>query len=816
MPKVSPTSGGSGYPTFFEAVTGTPPYPYQEDLGTAPWPELLDIPTGLGKTAAIVVAWLWKRIQGNPDTPRRLVYCLPMRVLVEQTERNARAWTEAAAERFRAASLDVPSVSVLMGGDVDLDWIEPERPAILVGTQDMLVSRALNRGYGMSPFQWPIHFALLQNDAFWVFDEVQLMGPAVATSAQLEAFRRSLGTAAASRSLWASATLATEWLATVDLEEHTGAFRTSALTPRDHALDRVTRLTGARKRLENSVAGLDKESAKKGAEAYLRTLNREVLDHHRPATNTLVILNRVDRAQGLYHRLQAEVGNAGPGLLLIHSRFRPAERKLLEARLGEEPGPAGRVIVSTQVVEAGVDLTSATLFTELCPWPSFVQRCGRCNRRGEHEDARVLWIDLDDIEGDLALPYNGPALAAARLHLERLEDVGPARLPRVEAEPLGGLVLRRRDLLELFNSDPDLFGFHVDVSPYIRDGDDRSLQVFWRELPKEGEPPPDLPRPVREELCSVSISVARQALAKRHPWEWDAQMGRWRRAERNTLRPGMTLLLDSAAGAYDLDLGFTADARSPVPDIGRKDLAAPEAQGDDRSSWTKVWVALTEHLDHVAQQAEKLARGLDLPADQANALTTAARWHDAGKAHPVFQKDLFRQLAADDPRREGLWAKSGRPDDGPPAQDDRTPTEKNRRRYFRHELASALGWLAHRWDRPEADLVAYLIAAHHGKVRMGLRSLPAEPPPEDGRRHARGVWEGDVLPAVTLPGEELPATGLDLEVMELGEGTHGPSWSARTQELLRSLGPFRLAWLEALLRIADWRASAAEARKERP
>jgi CRISPR-associated endonuclease/helicase Cas3 len=800
----------SAYSTFFERVAGNLAYPYQEDLGTAPWPDLLDVPTGLGKTAAIVVAWLWKRLQGDPDTPRRLVYCLPMRVLVEQTRKNAEAWTEAAAEDFREARLELPAVAVLMGGDVDLDWIEPERPAILVGTQDMLLSRALNRGYGMSPFQWPVHFALLQNDAFWVYDEVQLMGPAVATSAQLEAFRRSLETAKSCRSLWASATLAPEWLATVDLEEHARAFRTAGLTPRDHALDRVTRLTGARKRLERSRAALDKESAKKGAEAYLQTLSREVLDHHRPGTNTLVILNRVDRAQGLYRGLRAQLGEIGPDLLLIHSRFRPAERKRFEAQLGEEPGPAGRVIVSTQVVEAGVDLSSATLFTELCPWASFVQRCGRCNRRGEHDDARVIWIDLEESEGDLALPYEAHALAATRQHLERLEDVGPARLPRVEADPLGGLVLRRRDLLELFNSDPDLFGFYVDVSPYIRDGDDRSLQVFWRELPKDGEPPPDLPRPVRDELCSVSIGVARQALAKRSPREWDAQMGKWRKVDRNTLRPGMTLLLDSAAGAYDLDLGFTADARGAVPDIGPKNLAAPEAHGDDRSSWTRVWVPLTEHLEHVAHQAAELGRALDLPAEDANVLATAARWHDAGKAHAVFQHDLVRKLAADDPRREGLWAKSGRAPDGVQAEDARTPAEKNRRRYFRHELASALAWLAQRGSHPEADLIAYLIAAHHGKVRTGLRSLPAEPAPEDGRRHARGVWEGDLLPAVALPGEEVPSTPLRLDLMELGEGPQGPSWSARTQRLLRTLGPFRLAWLEALLRIADWRASAAE------
>jgi hypothetical protein len=35
---------------------------------------------------------------------------------------------------------------------------------------------ALMRGYGMSRCQWPVHFAWLHNDAFWVFDEVQLMG----------------------------------------------------------------------------------------------------------------------------------------------------------------------------------------------------------------------------------------------------------------------------------------------------------------------------------------------------------------------------------------------------------------------------------------------------------------------------------------------------------------------------------------------------------------------------------------------------------------------------------------------------------------
>ena len=107
--------------------------------------------------------------------------------------------------------------------------------------------------------------------------------------------------------------------------------------------------------------------------------------------------------------------------------------------------------------------------------------------------------------------------------------------------------------------------------------------------------------------------------------------------------------------------------------------------------------------------------------------------------------------------------------------------------------------------------------AHHGKVRLNLRPLPAEsPPPKQPTEHvprfARGVWEGDVVPRVEL-GDRETWTGepLTLSVMELGEHTEtGASWTERTRHLLSQYGPFRLAWLEALVRIADWRASAKE------
>jgi CRISPR-associated endonuclease/helicase Cas3 len=98
---------------------------------------------------------------------------------------------------------------------------------------------------------------------------------------------------------------------------------------------------------------------------------------------------------------------------------------------------------------------------------------------------------------------------------------------------------------------------------------------------------------------------------------------------------------------------------------------------------------------------------------------------------------------------------------------------------------------------------------------MGLRALPGEREPPDARRFARGIWEGDTLPALAIADrEEVPEIRLRLDVMALGESGQGASWLSRTRHLLDYHGPFRLAWLETLVRIADWRASARYRQRE--
>jgi CRISPR-associated endonuclease/helicase Cas3 len=78
-----------------------------------------------------------------------LVYCLPIRCLVEQTVQAARRWTQALGEVAEGIE-----VYQLTGGEVDQDWDRfPQSDAVLVGTQDQLLSRALDRGYSMSRYR---------------------------------------------------------------------------------------------------------------------------------------------------------------------------------------------------------------------------------------------------------------------------------------------------------------------------------------------------------------------------------------------------------------------------------------------------------------------------------------------------------------------------------------------------------------------------------------------------------------------------------------------------------------------------------------
>lgn len=832
---------GTTFENFFRAATrgvraptGSAPYDYQRRLacgerqaesaesdwlerGTECDSRLITIPTGLGKTAAVVLAWLWNRVvQNRQDWPRRLVYCLPMRTLVDQTEECVREWLGNLNERWGLPEDQLPEVHILMGGEDAkrnnaTQWdLHPEKNAILIGTQDMLLSRALNRGYGMNRYRWPMNFGLLNNDCLWVMDETQLMGVGVETSAQLDGFRHGpVGTG--SFTWWMSATLDSARLATVDHPQPEGGWPTLALGAADLNAQAVQKRVQSTKPLAMGPEALSLNAASKVG--YAKALAEFIREKHSQGTFTLVVVNRVNRAQEIYRILRESKVPAAADIALIHSRFRPGDRAGQQAILGRS---GDRIVIATQAIEAGVDISARLLITELAPWSSLVQRFGRCNRGGEMEDAKVFWIDIrpKDDKDELAWPYALDSLEKSRAALQTLENAGPSSVSEVcvAEKAIIRPVLRRKDLIDLFDTTPDLCGNDLDIGRYIRDGEDIDVQVYWRRLDGQAPSQAQEQAPARGELCRVPIQAFAKFLGKTikaYAWnpleeEWDV-INHQRRP-----RPGGIYLLDIASGGYTPSLGWSGIAKLdpkdrlealPSSDTGN------ERYGADRQSWIGTWLELEKHTAHVVEQAEILAEKLSLDSPFKEALQTAALWHDIGKAHPTFQDALAPQ------DRTKLWAKSENKGQSP-------------RKGFRHELASALTWLQSApVDADERDLVAYLVAAHHGKVRLSIRSLPGESAPPDNPnagRFARGVCDGDRIPgasfdAIRLDDLTVSPVTLDLGYMELGaDKQRGPSWLARTTALRDRLGPFRLAYLETLLRVADILTSATETRNTNP
>ncbi len=881
------------FDSWFARISGTPasPHAWQRALADQAGvrSQLIRIPTGMGKTLGVLAAWSWHRLHNATDSwPRRLVWCLPMRVLAEQTEAVVRdalsrvglLWDGTSGHQGRTG------VHLLMGGaDPGGEWhLFPEESAVLIGTQDMLLSRSLNRGYACPRARWPVEFGLLAHDALWVMDEVQLMDVGLATSAQLQAFHDDDAAKGLRPRLtwWMSATLQPDWLKSVDtLPRHEAWCHAPTVVARN---DRRKGLGSVRKGLRSAVIAAG--DATTFADRILKEHAAFAASEH--GRISLVICNTVARACATFDALKL-LGRSGE-LELVHSRFRPKERAGWRERFLSRAActaSVDRIIVATQVVEAGVDVSAGCVVTELAPWPSLVQRFGRCARYGG--DGHVVVVDRGRDE-KLAPPYAVEELDAAWAAIEQIGeggDVGTAELETIE-EALDDderrrlfpysppHLLVRRAFEELFDTTPDLTGADLDISRFIRGGEDRDLQVFWLEVAPDmkGRPrqvPSRRRRPRRDELCAVPFLRARDWLCgaetktNRKPrlrggvraWVWDWLDGEWLVADRARLTPGRVVCVASDVGGYDVDRGFDPDSGDAVPEVVALSLPASiEAQefadesqdADDLSA--SAWKTIACHVGEVAEAADAIASTVNLPADLKGVLRLAARWHDLGKAHLAFQGAIR------------LHGRPDRPDlaKAPPdawRRPYRTADDKDFRPGLRHELASALAlfavlqrnnphhpallgpWLdvlgvidgaaqidtAPSHPTPceaavlacsadEFDLLAYLVASHHGKVRVALHAAPKDQDYReagDGRGlPIRGVREGDVLPSVVLESASppLPALQLSLEPATLGLSSQtGRSWRERTLGLLDRFGPGALAWLEALLIAADRRAS---------
>ena len=778
-------------------ATGFEPYDFQRRVGEEGLPELLQVPTGCGKTEAVGLGWLYRRrfhsdAEVRASTPHWLVMALPMRTLVEQTTDRFSGWL---GRLGLNADIDLHVVQGGVGWS-DQDWrLAPHRDAVFVGTIDMLLSRALNRGYADRRWHWPMSFGGFNNGAHWVFDEIQLMDVAAPNTRQLQSFRDILGTALPTASTWMSATVDDRLLCTVD---RPAIGSTVELSDDDYDGPLRRRLDAVR-----AIGEIELPDRK-----FEQALAQELMARHQPGTLTLAVLNTVDRASTTWKSLNSLAPDAE--VVLLHSRYRPPDRAAHTTAALSPPGPAGKIVVSTQVLEAGVDLSAALLFTEAAPWPSIVQRAGRCNRDGMQDDAQLLWAtppkslpyEEDDVrESSEALR----SLAAAKVTTTRLQSLDVHTSNRVTP------VIRRRDLIDLFDTTPDLSGNDVDVARFIRGGSDRTVQVAWREI--DGNKP--LGRsPRRAELCSVPIGDLRSWLKNHTVWRLD-HLSRdrrrpWTRCTGTDLHDGIEVVLDASEGGYDSEIGWNP-RRSRQVDV----IAPPASQssavnfspdddvgvGDDPASLGNIWYPLAAHLADVERECTTLLDALGafgLSAEMRSAAIAAGRLHDIGKASPVWQDAALD--TADEGQRADLTARI------PYAKTGSGRALRFDRRFFRHELASALALMSEGasvlGDHHETDLVIYLVASHHGRIRLSIRRPPEESGIAETTTTTLGVAPGDELPEVAIGEFTVPSSHLTIPT--------GSDRYERRALALRDrpdLGPFRLGFLEMVVRCADWRAS---------
>lgn len=918
------SSREDSFTDFFRTATGGfTPYGWQLQVALDGLPDVLPVPTGLGKTE-VALAWAWRLLADKKPEPLHLVVCLPMRSLVTQTVQRLRTYFDA----LKAKKPDVHvAVHQLMGGAIDDEWAgKPDKPWVLVGTQDQLLSRALNRGYAMSRFEWPVHFGLLNNDCRWLIDEVQLMGPGLWTTSQLDWMRRKrFPSLKPCLTTWMSATVGTSlFLRTTDrvrealseASKEQVAFEGKL----ESALDRDKGLKwwrDAKRPLawwqpdasERKTSGGKKRGAAKLATAAAvrpDAIAATVTDEHVAGTLSLVICNTVDMARAVFGALSSIDHK-----VLLTSRFRREDRARHEQRLidfdakrkaGTLPtDDPGLICVSTQVIEAGVDISAHRLFTELAPWPSMLQRLGRLNRKGDDRKAQAWVWETPKEGGNKKVERIGPYEAA---DIERAKKLVAAFAPRSQvkafSEALAELnTIRKKEVSEalqpkpsplpraldvhgLFSTERDVHGGFTDVSAFVRGTDpDLDVTVFWRDW--SGDSPPrgnDLDGPLLEpakEGCPVSFVRVQKMLegSKAKAWLWNDEANHWERVNHWDIRPGMLVMLKRDVGGYDTINGWTGDKSHVLDEVPRAGRGA--TLQDD--AWTEAgyWSKLEDHLKDARREAEKLCAALSLTGDTQKAVVEASGLHDLGKALPQWQSALPdrsgipdallakspRVVAADvvgdasairsevtrlrpkahplpdEPRRGGRedvvrlrWAIDDRLSDAElkslrDITGVRWAGHLQFRPGLRHEVASALAmWRKYRDSetKPYPALAVYLAATHHGKARTVMRSTMGEGDDVFGVRRepsqlvvrddhwplgcsiakdgAEGRWEGDEF---VLTGHGW--TGLVADLLGPWRPEETSDAGVVPEAEPRQLGPFSLAYLEALIRIADWRAS---------
>ena len=181
----------------------------------------------------------------------------------------------------------------------------------------------------------------------------------------------------------------------------------------------------------------------------------------------------------------------------------------------------------------------------------------------------------------------------------------------------------RNEFEELFDTTPDLTGADLDISRFIRSGDERDVKFFWIDIAKS-ETPKKKRQPQRAELCSVPFLKARDWLcgkesqSNRKPrlrsgmraWVWDWLDGEWIEATRGALLPGRIVCVAATSGGYTSEQGFSPESKETVPVIQQTEtkfdaVDAADNEHDGEPLSLSEWKTIACHSDEVVESCRR-------------------------------------------------------------------------------------------------------------------------------------------------------------------------------------------------------------------
>ncbi|MCO5193113.1 MAG: CRISPR-associated helicase Cas3' [Anaerolineae bacterium] len=368
---------------------------------------ILQAPTGAGKTFAS----LWPFYKGwaaqTSAVPDKCIYAVPMRVLANQFEEEVRRLVNVEM-RFKKP----PHVEKQTGEYKNDKHFKAD---ITFATIDQVLSSWLMHPYSLSGREGNLNAGAFVG-SYLIFDEFHLFDPDSTLPTTLHMLKALKGIAPF---ILMTATFSAEMLTELAAELDAVPL---LLTPDDLADVPSQNKTRYYHTVNDPLVWRDEHKQWHVSESAVQ----HILDLHMAQSGqqrTLIVCNQVERAQRLYDAIAA-VKAENVHLRLLHSRFRQSDRQAHEEEVRREFGKViearrfdSMIVVATQVVEVGLDMSAQVLHTELGPASAILQRAGRCARR-QGETGHVYVYPTDT-----PMPYRGAfAKQQCELTMQWLRD----------------------------------------------------------------------------------------------------------------------------------------------------------------------------------------------------------------------------------------------------------------------------------------------------------------------------------------------------------------------------------------------------------